>query len=147
MAKNKLGLLLELETDKEENLRINYVQAQQNFISNQQKLQGLNDFRLEYSQQLHNKTQQGMSCENIKQFNSFINKIEEAINQQATTVRTAKQVEEQRRQLWLTQQAKSKAIEKLIEKKTIEKQVKENKAEQKMLDEFATNIFMRRIAN
>ena len=147
MAKNKLGLLLELETDKEENLRINYVQAQQNFISNQQKLQGLNDFRLEYSQQLHNKAQQGMSCENIKQFNSFINKIEEAINQQATTVRTAKQVEEQRRQLWLTQQAKTKAIEKLIEKKTIEMQVKENKAEQKMLDEFATNIFMRRIAN
>lgn len=147
MAKNKLGLLLELETDKEENLRINYVQAQQNFISNQQKLQGLNDFRLEYSQQLHNKAQQGMSCENIKQFNSFINKIEEAINQQATTVRTAKQVEEQRRQLWLTQQAKTKAIEKLIEKKTIEKQVKENKAEQKMLDEFATNIFMRRITN
>ncbi|MEQ3514863.1 flagellar export protein FliJ [Pseudoalteromonas sp. BZB3] len=147
MAKNKLDLLLKLETDKEENLRINYVQAQQNFVSNQQKLQGLNDFRLEYSQQLHNRAKQGMSCESIKQYNSFINKIEEAINQQATTVRTAKQVEEQRRKLWLAQQAKTKAIAKLIEKKAIEKQTKENKAEQKMLDEFATNIFMRRIAS
>jgi flagellar FliJ protein len=88
-----------------------------------------------------------MSCESIKQYNSFINKIEEAINQQATTVRTAKQVEEQRRKLWLAQQAKTKAIAKLIEKKAIEKQIKENKAEQKMLDEFATNIFMRRVAS
>ena len=35
---------------------------------------------------------------------------------------------------------------KLIEKKTLDKHVKENKAEQKMLDEFATNIFMRRVA-
>ena len=53
-----------------------------------------------------------MSCESIKQYNSFINKIEDAISQQATPVRTAKQVEEQRRKLWLAQQAKTKAIAK-----------------------------------
>ena len=147
MNNDKLNLLLKLDSDKEEKLRINYVQAQQNFISNQNKLQGLNDFRLEYNQQLHNKAKLGISCENIKQFNAFISKIEDAIAQQASTVRTAKQVEEQRRKLWMAQQAKSKAISKLIEKKEREKQAKENKAEQKMLDEFATNMFMRREFN
>lgn len=147
MANNKLDLLYKLESDKEESLRLNYVQAQQNLTSNQQKLQGLNDFRLEYSQQLHTRAKQGLSCETIQQYNAFINKIEEAIKQQASTVNTAKQVVEQRRKLWLAQQAKTKAIAKLIEKKAYEKQQRENKAEQKMLDEFATNIFMRRIAS
>ena len=49
MAKNKLDLLLKLENDKEENLRMSYLQANQNLQANQQKLQGLNNFRLEYS--------------------------------------------------------------------------------------------------
>ena len=38
MAKNKLDLLLKLEKDKEESLRMNYLQAQQHFQANQQKL-------------------------------------------------------------------------------------------------------------
>lgn len=51
---------------------------------------------------------------------------------------------EQRRKLWLAQQAKTKAIEKLIEKQALAKQTRLAKAEQKMLDEFATNQFVRR---
>ena len=38
MAKNKLDLLLKLENDKEESLRMNYLQANQNLQANQQKL-------------------------------------------------------------------------------------------------------------
>lgn len=55
MAKNKLHLLLKLENDKEENLRMSYLQANQNLQANQQKLQGLNDFRMEYMQQLQDR--------------------------------------------------------------------------------------------
>ncbi|TQF69937.1 flagellar export protein FliJ [Pseudoalteromonas luteoviolacea] len=144
MAANKLALLHKLEADKEDGLRVNFVQAERSFQDNQQKLKGLNDFRLEYSQQLFNKAQQGLSSSGFSQYHSFINKIEEAIKQQANTVATAKRVVEQRRKLWLAQQAKVKAIAKLIEKKELEKQRVLAKAEQKMLDEFATNIFMRR---
>ncbi|KZN39479.1 flagellar export protein FliJ [Pseudoalteromonas luteoviolacea] len=144
MAETKLALLHKLESDKEDGLRVNFVQAERSLHDNQQKLKGLNDFRLEYSQQLHNKALQGLSSSGFSQYHSFINKIEEAIKQQANTVATAKRVVEQRRKLWLAQQAKVKAIAKLIEKKELEKQKRLAKAEQKMLDEFATNIFMRR---
>ncbi|WP_125783324.1 flagellar export protein FliJ [Pseudoalteromonas rubra] len=144
MAKNKLDLLYKLESEKEEKLRLNFIQAEQNFHANQQKLKGLNDFRLEYSQQLHQKAQQGLSSAGFGQYHAFINKIEQAITQQASTVATAKRVVDQRRKLWLEQQVKAKAIAKLIEKKALEQQQKLAKAEQKMLDEFATNIFMRR---
>ncbi|WMO14114.1 flagellar export protein FliJ [Pseudoalteromonas piscicida] len=144
MANNKLTLLLKLEKDKEDSFRANFVQAQQHLATNQQRLSGLNDFRLEYSMQLHSKAQVGLSSGGFNQYHNFINKIEQAIDQQAKTVNTAKQVVEQRRKLWLAQQAKTKAIEKLIEKQALAKQTRLAKAEQKMLDEFATNQFVRR---
>ncbi|MFC3031800.1 flagellar export protein FliJ [Pseudoalteromonas fenneropenaei] len=144
MANNKLDLLLKLESDKEEGLRRHFVQAEQHFRNNQQKLQGLSQFRLEYMQQLQEKAQHGLSSAAFRQYHSFINKIDEAIAQQGRVVSTARQVVDQRRNLWLKQQAKTKAIAKLIEKQALVAQQKMAKAEQKMLDEFATNQFFQR---
>ncbi len=123
MAKNKLHLLLKIENDKEETLRMSYLQANQNLQANQQKLQGLNNFRLEYTQQLHIKGQSGLSSAGFSQFHAFIAKIEEAIRQQANTVNTAKQVVSQRKTLWLKQQIKAKAVAKLIEKQQLKADV------------------------
>ncbi|KPH63926.1 flagellar protein [Pseudoalteromonas porphyrae] len=144
MTKNKLDLVLRLETEKEESLRMNYLQAQQHLQSNQQKLQGLNDFRLEYTQQLHLKGQSGLSSAGFSQYHAFIAKIEEAIRQQANTVNTAKQVVSQRQSLWLKQQIKAKAVAKLIEKQQLKANVIAQKNEQKMLDEFSSNQFYQR---
>lgn len=144
MAKNKLDLLLKLENDKEESLRMNYLQANQNLQANQQKLQGLNNFRLEYSQQLHLKGQSGLSSAGFGQYHAFIAKIEEAIRQQASTVNTAKQVVTQRKALWLKQQIKAKAVAKLIEKQKLKASALIAKNEQKMLDEFSANQFFQR---
>ncbi|TMP10369.1 flagellar export protein FliJ [Pseudoalteromonas sp. S3178] len=144
MAKNKLDLLLKLENDKEESLRMNYLQANQNLQANQQKLQGLNNFRLEYSQQLHLKGKSGLSSAGFGQYHAFIAKIEEAIRQQASTVNTAKQVVTQRKALWLKQQIKAKAVAKLIEKQKLKASALIAKNEQKMLDEFSANQFFQR---
>ena len=144
MAKSKLDLLLKLESDKEESLRMDYLKAQQHLQSNQQKLQGLNNFRLEYSQQLHLKGRPGLSSAGFSQYHAFIAKIEEAIRQQASTVNTAKQVVTQRKALWLKQQVKAKAVAKLIEKQAEKQAMQVAKAEQKMLDEFAANQFYQR---
>ena len=144
MAKNKLELLLKIENDKEENLRMSYLQANQNLQANQQKLQGLNNFRLEYSQQLHLKGKSGLSSAGFGQYHAFIAKIEEAIRQQASTVNTAKQVVTQRKTLWLKQQIKAKAVAKLIENQKLKANALMAKNEQKMLDEFSANQFFQR---
>ena len=144
MAKNKLDLLLKIENDKEESLRMSYLEANQNLQANQQKLQGLNNFRLEYSQQLHLKGKSGLSSAGFGQYHAFIAKIEEAIRQQASTVNTAKQVVTQRKTLWLKQQIKAKAVAKLIENQKLKANALMAKNEQKMLDEFSANQFFQR---
>jgi len=125
-------------------LRMSYLQANQNLQSNQQKLQGLNNFRLEYSQQLHLKGKSGLSSAGFGQYHAFIAKIEEAIRQQASTVNTAKQVVTQRKTLWLKQQIKAKAVAKLIENQKLKANALMAKNEQKMLDEFSANQFFQR---
>jgi flagellar FliJ protein len=144
MSKSKLSLLLKIEKEKEESLRMNYLQAQQHFQSNQQKLQGLNNFRMEYTQQLHIKGQSGLSSAGFSQYHAFIAKIEEAIRQQASTVNTARQVVSQRQNLWLKQQVKAKAVEKLIEKQQQKATAIALKNEQRMLDEFSSNQFFQK---
>ena len=138
MATKQFTLLLKLNQDQEEARRSEYLRAEQYLRDNQAKLTGLSEFRLDYMKQLNTRGQQGLSSNNFNQFHAFINKIEAAMTQQIDVINTAKQVVEQRKGIWLAQQQKTKAIAKLIEK-----QLQAKQEEQKMLDEFSTNMFMR----
>ncbi|MBS3798812.1 flagellar export protein FliJ [Pseudoalteromonas sp. BDTF-M6] len=143
----KLSLLLKLESDKEERLRADFLSAQQHHRLQQQKLQGLTQFRGEYMSQLMNKAQAGLSSAGFSHYQNFIAKIEQAIAQQSHTVETADKVTQQRQQQWQQQRIRAEAVAKLIAKQEQQKQAVMAKAEQKMLDEFSTNqFFARRLA-
>ncbi|GAP76113.1 flagellar protein FliJ [Pseudoalteromonas sp. SW0106-04] len=140
----KLALLYKLESDKEEKLRADFLGAQQHWQSHQQKLNGLNQFRQEYFAQLTQKAQAGLSSAGFSHYQNFISKIDQAIEQQTQVVETAHRVTEQHQSQWRQQRVRTEAVAKLIEKEKIKQQAKLAKAEQKMLDEFATNQFYAR---
>lgn len=140
----KLALLYKLESDKEEKLRADFLGAQQHWQSHQQKLNGLNQFRQEYFAQLTQKAQAGLSSAGFSHYQNFISKIDQAIEQQTQVVDTAHRVTEQRQSQWRQQRVRTEAVAKLIEKEKLKQQAKLAKAEQKMLDEFATNQFYAR---
>ena len=140
----KLALLYKLESDKEEKLRADFLGAQQHWQSHQQKLSGLNQFRQEYFAQLTQKAQAGLSSAGFSHYQNFISKIDQAIEQQTQVVETAHRVTEQRQSQWRQQRVRTEAVAKLIEKEKLKQQAKLAKAEQKMLDEFATNQFYAR---
>ncbi|MFY8272894.1 flagellar export protein FliJ [Pseudoalteromonas sp. SSDWG2] len=142
----KLSVLHKLESDKEEKLRADFLAAQQYQRMHQQKLTGLNQFRGEYMQQLMTKAQTGLSSAGFSHYQNFISKIDQAIEQQTQVVDTAKRVAEQRQSQWQQQRIRTEAVAKLIEKQALKKQIQMAKAEQKMLDEFATNQFFARRA-
>ncbi|SFC23572.1 flagellar export protein FliJ [Pseudoalteromonas denitrificans] len=144
MALKQLELVLKITNDKEEKLRMEYLKSQQYLIENREKLTGLSEFRFDYMKQLQLKGEAGLSGANYSHFQSFITKIENAMDQQVQVINTAKQVVAQRQEIWLEQQMKAKAIEKLIAKKQALKTAKLNKAEQIDLDELTTNQFIQR---
>jgi flagellar FliJ protein len=146
MALAQLQLLVKVQQEKEDKMQAQYIAAQQNYQSMQQKYQGLADYRIEYVQQTQSRGQQGMQSRQFNQYLNFIGKLDAALTAQQQYVQQAKASADQRLLQLLAMQKKRKALEILIERELAEAQRKADKQEQKMLDEIATQQFFRRVS-
>lgn len=143
MAIKQLEMVAKLEQEKEDKLAREFQQAQHHLEQNKQKMTGIENYRMEYLRQMQTKGQSGVTIDSYGHFQSFVTKLEEAMRQQSTVVSTAFQVVAQRKNLWLEQQRKRKAVEMLIDKHWDKVRVKADKIEQALLDEVATQRFFR----
>lgn len=143
MSDKQLTLVADWERDKEQKCAADFQSAQQHLLLNQQKLDGLQQYRLDYIRQMHSKGSDGVEARHFHQHNQFIGKLDKACEQQTVALQNAQKVAEQRKVLWLQQQRKRKAIEHLIEQKQAERRLKQEKQEQQMLDELALQKFLR----
>jgi flagellar FliJ protein len=145
MSLHQFQLLVDVQREKEEKLQAQFVQAQQFLLQQQQKYQGLADYRTDYIRQSQQKASAGIQSRQFNQYLNFITKLDTALTQQQQQIMQAEKVVAQRKQTWLAQQKKRKALESLIAKEMALKQQKAAKQEQKMLDEIATLQFFRRL--
>ncbi|MCT6700584.1 flagellar export protein FliJ [Rheinheimera sp. 4Y26] len=145
MALPQLQLLAKVQREKEDKLQALYIQAQQ-FAKNQQdKYDGLANYRTDYIRQSQQRGMQGVQSRQFNQYLAFITKLDQALEQQNMQVQQAKKVAETRRVNWILMQRKRKAIDLLIEKELEKMAIKAQKQEQKMLDEIATQQFFRNL--
>lgn len=145
MALPQLQLLAKVQREKEDKLQALYIQAQQ-FAKNQQdKYDGLANYRTDYIRQSQQRGMQGVQSRQFNQYLAFITKLDQALEQQNMQVQQAKKVAETRRVNWILMQRKRKAIDLLIEKELDKIAIKAQKQEQKMLDEIATQQYFRRL--
>ncbi|MFT4928377.1 MAG: flagellar FliJ protein [Phenylobacterium sp.] len=143
MAIKQLEMVARLERDKEDKLGREFQKAQQHLTQNEQKLDGIEEYRMDYVRQLQGKSDAGININSYSHYQQFISKLEEALEQQNQIIDTARQVVGQRKILWLEQQRKRKAVEMLVNKHYEQQLKKENKAEQALLDEVATQRFFK----
>ena len=138
----QLERLAEFEREKEQREARYYKQAQQNVNQQKQKLTSLEQYRIDYIKGIQQTGQAGVTA-TYYQHLSFVGKLDKACEQQMQVIARAQMAADQRKQLWLKQQQKVKAVTLLLDKKKLAEQKKEAKAEQAMMDEFATQRFFR----
>ncbi|MFT5312561.1 MAG: flagellar FliJ protein [Paraglaciecola sp.] len=143
MATDQLEQVADWERQKEQKLVQNFQLAQRYAQENKQKLSGLEQYRLDYLLQAHNKAQQGVGAQSYGQHQLFIGKLDKACEQQSKVLSNGQLVVDQRRDQWLQQQRKRKAVEMLLDKKYQKVQKKADKLEQQMLDEISLQKFIR----
>lgn len=143
MAIAQLKMVHKLEQDKEDKLAREFQQAQAHLDENKRKMKGIEDYRMDYLRQMQQKGDEGVTINSYGHFQSFVSKLEEAIKQQSSVISTAFAVVAQRKNLWLEQQRKRKAVEMLIDKHNNAMRVKADKVEQALLDEVAMQRFFR----
>ena len=73
----------------------------------------------------------------------FVGKLDRACQQQTRVVEQTKQVAEQRKQIWIKQQSKRKAVELLLEKRRAQAAIVEQKREQALSDELSNMRYLR----
>jgi flagellar FliJ protein len=140
----QLQLVAEVETKKEQKLAQNYQFAAKNLLDNQQKLSGLEQYRLDYLKLIQQKGQLGVEAKELHQHQSFVAKLDRACEQQIQFVSQAVLVADQRKRQWLDQQKRRKAIEMLIAKKIKESEQIASRQEQQLFDEIAIQKYVHR---
>ena len=144
MSMKQLNTLLKFEKDKETTAGQELQLAENEHQQNISRLNGVAEYRLEYMKRLSERSITGVDSATFNHYHAFISKLDNASEQVEIAVRQAKALAEKRRNLWLKQRQKVQAVEHLIAIKLKKMVIKEQKAEQKMFDEIATQQFIRR---
>ncbi|WP_245623464.1 flagellar export protein FliJ [Catenovulum maritimum] len=144
MVNKQLLLIAEIEQKKEDQLALQFAQAQQALTAQYEKMAGLEKYQRDYMENIIEQGKGGISSTSMSRFQAFVSQLDKACGQQKDNIEKAEKVVDQRRALWLQQQRKRKSIELVVEKQKKLHQVKLGREEQKMFDEIVTNRFARR---
>ena len=139
----QLQMVAKWEAEKEEKAASDFQQAQAYVQQNQERLDGLMQYRLDYFKKMQEKGANGFEAISFSHHQSFISKLDKACAQQQQIIQDASKAAKQRKLQWLEQQKKRKAVEMLLDKKNAEKQARLDRHEQNMMDEFALQKFLR----
>lgn len=114
------------------------IAAEQNQRS---RLQMLEQYREEYAQRLREATAGGITRLILRNYQDFLARIDEAIAQQRVVVNNSEHSTRAGQNHWQTQNTRLKAIDTLSQRHDARERYRENRQEQKLLDEFSTRKF------
>jgi len=114
-----------------------FVAAQQAVLDAQLQLEQLIEYRSEYNC-AH--VTPGSNATKLKDYQLFMNKLNQSIDQARLNILNKKQLCEQQRIKWLKTRSRSKALDAVIVKYQIQEEQVEARIEQMEQDEFASRI-------
>jgi len=129
-----------LAEDKANSAAADMVNARNTHQSNEQKLNELITYRIEYIEQFQTRAKSGMPANQLQQYQQFISQLEVAIQQQKSIVSQSVEMLGIRKDQWRDKHSHKRAINKVVNRfKKKEFQVLE-KNEQAALDEHNTRM-------
>ncbi|WP_077339336.1 flagellar export protein FliJ [Pseudocolwellia agarivorans] len=144
MPMKQLNTLYKYEQTNENTAAKNLREAEFEYQQNLQRLDSVSEYRLEYMKRLNQRSLEGIDSYTFSHFHAFIKKLDNASEQVQIALNQAQAMVKKRKQEWLAQRQKVQAVELLRDKKLKALALIDNKREQKMFDEIATQQFVRR---
>lgn len=105
------------------------------------RMQMLEQYRAEYAERLRNAIESGTTRQVLANYQDFLSRIDEAIQQQTQVIKQSANNTQRGQQHWQQQNSKLKAIDTLAIRHEKKEQKQLEKQEQKLLDEFSTRNF------
>ena len=136
--------LMQTRTDEATRTLGKLIAAEQ---SQRSRLQMLEQYREEYAQRLRENIAQGITRLVMLNYQDFLARIDEAIEQQRQAVLNSEQSTRAGQEHWKQQNKQLKAIDTLSQRHDARERYRENKQEQKLQDEFSTRKYGTREGN
>ncbi len=141
---NALEFLLDQSKDREHKAVMALGQARTELDNYYQQLSQIEQYRLDYCQQLVERGQSGLTASQYTHLNRFLTSLDETLAKQKQAEAHFKHQVENCEQHWMDTRKQRRSYEWLIEKKQVERQRLQEKREQKAMDEFSTLQYARR---
>ncbi len=127
-SKRRLAVIIDLYQRQEKQALERLGSSQRQFQEMQRKLASLEQYRQEYEQRGLTQTGSYLSAHDLMEYRAFLNKLDQAINDQKRLIQQQKQQVEQDRLQWRLKHQKTGSLLKLDEKAQIEllKQIEKN---------------------
>jgi flagellar protein FliJ len=109
--------------------------------SQRSRLEMLEQYREEYAQRLRDATTEGITRLILRNYQEFLARIDEAIEQQRLAVQNSELKTKAGQEKWSAQNKQLKAIDTLSIRHDARERYRENKQEQKLLDEFSSRKY------
>lgn len=109
--------------------------------SQRSRLVMLEQYREEYAQRLRDATAQGITQLILRNYQNFLARIDDAISQQRIAVQNSEHGTKTGQEQWKSQNKQLKAIDTLSLRHDARERHRENKQEQKNLDEFSSRKY------
>lgn len=109
--------------------------------SQRSRLQMLEQYREEYAQRMREATAEGITRLILRNYQDFLARIDEAIEQQRQAVQNSELSTKAGQTEWRNQNTKLMAIDTLSSRHDARERYRENKQEQKILDEFSSRKY------
>lgn len=139
----QLQMLLELEQRREDKAVQDFSQVQQQVQEQQMRLDGMSKYRLDYLNQLQQRGQSGITSIQVGQYHAFVGKLDEGVEQLHHDIVKLQQVLQQRKERWLAQRRKRESVAFLIKEKQKREEKVQARKEQKNMDDFSSQRFIR----
>ncbi|MCC4274602.1 flagellar export protein FliJ [Marinomonas communis] len=138
----RMQVLVNLSQRKEDEVAKALAKDQARLQHDQKKLQELKDYAAQYDQE---RNLLGLSPYLTTNYQHFVNRLQQAIQQQDQQVKRSQQQVTMSMKRWQNARAKTKGMDWLKDKSVREELNIESKQEQKQIDEFANRAFFERM--
>jgi flagellar protein FliJ len=144
LRSKRLSPIKKLAKNKEKNAAQTLASSLQRQNAEQAKLTQLQNYRLDYLNQMDEKVKQGITGSGLLQYHHFLAKLDLAIEQQKQAIQQSEFALQQSKTNWHDKRSKTKAITQVMDNMAVKEQKIKDKRESAQADEMSTQAFIRR---
>ncbi|QIA62805.1 flagella biosynthesis chaperone FliJ [Vibrio astriarenae] len=142
---NALDFLLDQATDKEQQAALSLSKARSELEGYYRQVEQIEKYRRDYCQQLIDRGKGGLTASQYGHLNRFLTQLDETLAKQKQAESHFKDQVNACEEHWLEVRKQRRSYEWMLDKKAEEKQRLEAQKEQRMMDEFSTLMFARKL--